>query len=86
MRCLRNWAGGKRRVSLPHNANAMSGIVAHLFRGSLSLHIQLCLLLYLPSFLSLHYFLYDGMVRQGPRRYPIIHEHRRFATDYGPSD
>src|SRR5260370_13815119 len=70
MRCLRNWAGGKRRVSLPHNTNAMRGIVAQLFHGSLTLHVSLCLLLYLLHFLSYFHFLYDGMALQGPRRFP----------------
>ena len=64
----------------------MTGIVAQLFRCSVSLRISLCLLFYLLRFLSLLYFLYDGMAWQGPRRFPFIHEHRRFATDHGPSD
>ena len=75
-----------------HNKNAMNCILAYLFHCSLSLQVSLCLLLYLLyllyllSFLSLLYFHYDWIARQGPRRFPPIHEHRRFATDHRPPD
>ena len=48
----------------------MIGIVAHLFRYSLRHHASLCLLLYLLNFLYFLNLLYDGFVRQGPRRIP----------------
>jgi ribosomal protein S18 acetylase RimI-like enzyme len=47
MRCLGNWAGGKRRVFLPHNTNAMIGILAHLFQRFARQRVSLCLLSYL---------------------------------------
>ena len=67
MRCLRNWAGGKRRVSLPHNTNVTIGIVAYLFQCFARQHVSLCLLSYLLLFLYLLHFLYDGMAWLGPR-------------------
>ena len=67
MPCLRNWAGGKRRVCLPHNTNTMIGILAYLFHGFARRHVSLCLLSYLLYFLSPLCFLYDGMAWQGPR-------------------
>ncbi len=61
MRCLRDWAGGKRRFFLPHNTNAMIGIVAHLLQCFARARVSLCLLSYLLPFLYLLHFLYDGM-------------------------
>src|SRR6266404_6283183 len=69
MRCLPNWAGGKRRVFLPHNTNAMIGIVAHLFQCFAWPRVSVCLVSSLTSFLSHLYFLYDGMAWQGPRAF-----------------
>ena len=60
MRCLRNWAGGKRRFFLPHNTITMIGIVAHLLQCFARVRVSLCLLSY-PHFLYLLHFLYDGM-------------------------
>jgi len=65
MRCLPDWAGGKRRVFLPHNTNAMIGIVAYLFRCFARQHVSVCLLSYLLPFLYLLHFLYDGMACRG---------------------
>src|SRR3989442_12204841 len=86
IRRLRNWAGGKRRSFLPHNTKAMIGIVAHLFDYSLSQHASLCLLFYLLCFLYLLSILYDGLARQVPRRFPLIHEHCRLAHADCPPD